>query len=260
MGNSNPGLKFLTPVLALTLLASSVHVRGQFGPLVDPAYTPQAKSQEEFDGYLEILMQTDPKETIAQVEKFVSAYPTSQLLGIAYQHQMLACQELNDLHGVVEAGAKALKLLPDNLTTLLTLASSIPNTPASGSDAAKLLRQAEEYAHRALRALHRIQVPREISLDRWERLRDQMEAQAHEALGHVAAKQGRINSAISEFEKATENNPEPQGTQFLRLGLAYLWAGRQESAKRALKKAAELGPDLVTRRALEELQKLGRPK
>ena len=256
MENSRPTLHFVAALLVLALATTDVRIRGQFGPLADPAHAPQAKSQEEFDAYLEILDAPDANETIDRVEAFISRYPESELLATAYQQQMVSYQELNEFEGMLRAGEKYLRLLPDNLNALLTLASAIPNATATRPDATELLARAEEYTLQALRILKRIQIPREISLEEWERLRRQMEAQAHEALGHVAFKRGQIDIAISEFEKATEYNPEPQGKQFFRLGVAYAWARKNGLAERALRRAAELGPDLIRQRALRELTNL----
>jgi len=252
MGNT----RLLAAFLVLGLTVTNVRIRGQFGPLADPAHAPQAKSQEEFDAYLEILVAPNTRETIVKVERFISRYPESELLATAYQQQMLSYQELNDFDGMLRAGEKYLQLLPDNVNALLTLASAIPNVTAERPDAADLVIRAEEYARKALRILKQIRVPREIPLEDWKRLRGQMGAQAHEALGHVALKRGQVEVAVAEFEKATHDNPEAQGKQFFRLGVAYAWAGKNDRAERALRRAAELGPELVRQRALQELEKL----
>ncbi len=256
MGNSRRTVDFLAVLLVLALTVTNFRIRGQFGPLGDPSHAPQAKSQEEFDAYLEILVAPDAQETIAKVQQFIFKYPESELLATAYQHQMLSYRELNEFEGMLQAGEKYLQLLPDNLNALLTLASAIPNATAERPDAAELVTQAEEYARRALRLLKQIRIPREISMEDWERFRREMEAQAHEALGHVAVKRGQVNVAVSEFEKATHYSPEPQGKQFFRLGVACAWAGMKDRAERALRRAAELGPDLIRQRALQELRKL----
>ncbi len=256
MGNSRLTVYSLAALLALALASTNVRIRAQFGPLADPTHAPQAKSQEEFDSYLEILVAPDAQETIAKTGQFISRYPESDFLATAYEHQMLSYQELNDFEGMLQAGEKYLQLLPDNVNALLTLASAIPNATAERPDAADLLIRAQEYARKALLLLKQIHIPREITLEDWERLRGQMEAQAHEALGHVALKRGQVEVAVSEFEKATHYNPEPQGKQFFRLGVACAWAGQNDRAEKALRRAAKLGPELIRQRALQELEKL----
>src|SRR5579883_3005048 len=163
-------------------------VRPQFGPLLDPAYAPQAKSEEELDQYLKIMTDSDPQVTVADVQQFATLYPNSELLGLAFQYQMMAYRQLHDLNHVVEAGRKALKLQPNNVNTLLTLASAIAEGVGTRPDANVLLQQAEEYAHKALRELDQMRIPREIPLERWKAMRSAMETQAREALREIAVK------------------------------------------------------------------------
>jgi Flp pilus assembly protein TadD len=101
-----------------------------------------------------------------------------------------------------------------------------------------------------------MKLPRAILPQRWEVMRLEMEATAHEALGHVATKRGDLQEAISEFEKAVKQNPTPQGKQFYRLGVAYMLARRYEPAREALSRAAELGPEEIRTMANTVMQKL----
>ncbi len=89
--------------------------------------TPQAKSAEELDSYLEIYRNRDPKSTVALANQFAATYPESEFLGLVYEHQALAYQEMNNYEGVVRAGEKALALSPRNIKVLVMLALAIPN-------------------------------------------------------------------------------------------------------------------------------------
>ena len=61
----------------------------------------------------------------------------------------------------------------------------------------------------------------------------------HEQAGIAAQKQGQLDVAISEFQKATELNPD-SATAFFDLGAAYMQAHRYGDAIEPLKKAVEL--------------------
>ncbi len=61
----------------------------------------------------------------------------------------------------------------------------------------------------------------------------------HEQAGITAQKQGRLDEAISEFQKATELNPD-SAAAFFDLGAAYMQAHRYGDAIKPLKRAAEL--------------------
>ena len=190
------------------------------------------------------------------METFAEHYLDSELLGIAYQHQMLAYRGLNDYEGVLRSGERALKFHPDNFNTLLTLANTLPNRASAGTPEDPRLAEAEQYVKLVFEGIERMKLPRSVSPQRWQELRLEMEASAHEALGYVATKRGKLREAISEFEKAVRQNPVPQGSQFYRLGVAHMLAQEYDSAREALNRAAELGPDEIQTMANTVMQKL----
>jgi tetratricopeptide (TPR) repeat protein len=244
----------------LSLLCALPQAQAQFDPLVSPRQAAQAHSAQELDDYLEILEAPSDRERVQLVEAFAQHHADSELLGIAYQYQMEAYRRLNDYDGVVQSGEKALKLHPDNLNTLLTLANALPNRVAPGTVDDPRLAQAERYARRVFEGIEQMKLPRSVSPQRWQELRLEMEASAHEALGHVATKQGKLQEAILEFEKAVQQNPAPQGSQFYRLGVAYMLAQRNDSAKEALNRAVELGPDEIRKMADSVIRRLNAEK
>jgi tetratricopeptide (TPR) repeat protein len=231
-------------------------MQAQFGALVSPFSAPQAKSQQELDDYLDVIAATNPATTVQRVEEFSSKYPKSELLGFAFQYQMLAYQGLNDLNGVLRAGRRALELQPGNVNTLLTLASAIPDGTKGRGDEVELLKQADDYARQSLHGIATMQIPRQISLQEWATMQADMVAQAHEALGHIATERGDLPRAITELELAAYGSATPNGRQFFRLGVAYSLAGEKEPAEKALHRAADLGPELIRRRALDALKPL----
>jgi tetratricopeptide (TPR) repeat protein len=242
--------------LGFCLLGSALRGCAQFGPLVSAYNAPQAKSQQELDDYLEAIASANAETTAHMLEEFASKYPKSELLAVAFQHQMSAYQSLNDFNGMLRAGRRALDLQPGNVNTLLTLSSAIPDGSAGRDDEADLLRQAEEYACRALQGITIMKIPRQVSLPEWEKMQGEMVAQAHEALGHIATKRGNLPRAIAELEMATHDSPTPSGSQFFRLGVAYALAGEIEPASKALHRAVDLGPEGIRQRSLDVLKHL----
>jgi tetratricopeptide (TPR) repeat protein len=231
-------------------------VLAQFGPLQSPSQAPQARSQEELDLYLEIYSSTDPRAAAALAARFVSTYPRSEFLGFAYQQQMLACQQLNDYDGVLRAGAKALELAPRNVTTLLTLATVIPNRVSGRPDASALLDHAESYARQVLGELEEMKIPQEVPLEEWETRKAGIQSECHEALGHVSLKRKDFATAIREFREATLDNSKPNGRQFLRLSSAYLLAGQTGEAEQAAERAVELSQGEIRKLAEQQLREI----
>jgi tetratricopeptide (TPR) repeat protein len=253
---ANVCLPWRLTLLALCFFGSACWLHSQSGAFLSPLEAPQAHSQAEFDAYLEVITASNLREAVREADKFAATFPKSELLGLAFEHQMLAYQRLNDFEGLLRAGEKSLRLEPKNVNTLLTLASAIPNAAGERPDGSALLGKAQSYASLALQELGTMHIPRQISMGQWKIMQGEMEAQAHEALGHIAVKQGNLELAITEFERAAFENPVAKGSQFLRLGIAYDMAGRTSRAEGALRRALDLGPDQVRERALAELRKL----
>ena len=248
---------FLT--LFISLLAVSggaTRAKAQFGSLVSPGQAAQAQSQEELDAYLQIASMKEPPNIVSEVDAFASAFPKSELLGFAYQHQLLAFEQLNNFDGMLAAGAKALAANPDNLNTLLTLAPAMASRAGGRPDRVQLLAQAESYAQRALAGIEKTRLPHKVTLEHWNLDKRQMQSQAHEVLGMVALQRGQAQAAVPEFQTAIALAPTPEGIQFLRLGLAQASTNNKEDAAKSLRRGAELGPDSVRAIALAQLAKL----
>ena len=242
----------------LFLLVLTLHpeVRAQFGPLMSTTQTPQAKSAEELDLYLEIYRSADPQSTVALANRFTTAYPESEFVSLVYEHQTLAYQQMNNYEGVLHAGEKALALAPRNVKVLVTLALAIPNGVTGRSDSSRLLEHAESYARQALKELQEKKIPQDLALEDWEAIKGGLESECHEARGHVSMKRGDLAAAVREFHAAAFGNPKPNGRQFLRLSSAYLLARQYEAAEQAAERAAELGEDQIRQLALQQLQQI----
>jgi len=242
--------------LFLLVLLFHPEVRAQFGPLMTSTQTPQAKSAEELDSYLEIYMSAGPQSTVTLANQFAVNYPESEFLGLVYEHQTAAYQKMSNYEGVLRAGEKALALSPRNIKVLVTLALAIPNGVSGRSDSSRLLEQAEGYARRALKELEEKKIPQDLAIEEWEALKGGLESECHEALGHVSLKRGDLSSALREFHTAALGNPRPNGRQFLRLSSAYLLARQYEAAEQAAARAAELGEGQIRQLALQQLHEI----
>jgi tetratricopeptide (TPR) repeat protein len=246
----------LLVILFLTCFAPCVHLNAQSDVLVDPSKTAQAKSEEEFDKYLEIVTAPDAPQVIDKANAFISQFPKSELLGAAYQYQMHAYQLLNNFDGLLASGRQALSKNPNEVNTLLTLASAMASRAAGRPDREELLAQAQTNARHALEGIETQRISRKVSLQEWTIQKHQMQADAHGALGTVALQRGNSQIAIHEFKTAIEIAPNPQGIQFLRLGLALASTPAKNEARENFRRAAELGPEPIRTSAAEELKKL----
>ncbi len=243
-------------ICLILLFGPSVSLEGQSDAVLDPGKAAQARSQEEFDKYLEIVASTDPHQVIGKVDGFVSQFPKSELLSTAYQYKMRACETLNDFDGMLIAGRKALLGNPDNVNILLALAPAMASRAAGRADRDQLLSQAEADAHLALEKLETTRLSRKVSVQEWTAQKHQMQSEAHGALGLVALQRKQNEIAVREFSAAISLDPQPGGIQFLRLGMAFNGLAAPNDAAKNFRRAAELGPEPVRNLALQELKRL----
>jgi tetratricopeptide (TPR) repeat protein len=239
----------------LLLIGPTSILAAQMDTFVDPAKTAQARSEEEFDHYLEIVSSSDAPQVIAKVDAFAAQFPQSELLGAAYRYQMHAWEKLNDFNGMLAAGRKMLLQNPDDIDTLLTLAPAMASRASSRPDREQLLSQAEQDATHALAEIATERISRKVSREQWNIEKRQMESEAHGALGIVALQKKQTAAAVHEFKTAIDLAPQPQGILFLRLGLALSSTAKDE-ARDSLRRAEELGPDPVRKSAAAELRRL----
>jgi tetratricopeptide (TPR) repeat protein len=248
--------KLYRRAVAILCFAAVPVLTGQFGSLASPNQIPQAKSQNELDRYLAIVTSTEPREVIGLVSAFAQDFARSELISSAYQAQLHAYERLDDFDGMLVSGRRSLAGSPDNLNTLLSLASAIANRAGQRADRGQLLGEAEGYAEKALTSIARIRISHKLSLEQWKVQKRQMQSEAHGLLGIVALQRNRLAEALSEFKTALALAPQPEGVQFLRLGLAQASAGDKQAAEESLHRAAERGPDPVRSLAVSELNRL----
>jgi tetratricopeptide (TPR) repeat protein len=221
----------------------------QYSLTKEQGLPPQAQSGEELSAYLDILLSQDPMKIVSLAADFERKFPTSEFTGPTQRMTMHAYQSLDDYDNTVATGRKALQSNPDDVDALLTLANVLPNGKDKTQDADAILREAERDARHALAVIPSLKAARTVPLEEWLKFTAQMKASAHEALGQVAFNRHRFTDSVQEFEICTNQNPVPDGRQFYRLGLAYFFAEKPDKARIALKRASDLGPDIVRDRA-----------
>jgi tetratricopeptide (TPR) repeat protein len=231
------------------LAATAGLCTAQFAPL------PQAESPEEFDAYLAVMDAETPAATIAAGEGFVHTWPASGLCGHVYEMEFEAYRRLGDADRAIAAGEKSLAAAPNNLVMLANLAVVLAN----GTREAKRLERSEIYARKVIELSQSIRLPKFITPHDWARTNARLNSQAHAALGLVANQRDDVKGAIHEFEAATALAPEPDATQYYRLGMLYRANGNVSAAKEQLRRAAELSEPAIRKLAEQELRQLERP-
>lgn len=251
------GLSFRTAIL-LALMTLARAACAQLDSYVIEPKPAQAQSRQEFKAYLDLVQADEPQRTIDLATRFVQRFPRSEFLAQVHRLEMHAHHSFGDSAQAIEAGERARTANPFDVDTLLTLASVLPNQGADSKNFGSALDQAESYARRALQELATLKASRTVPLSDWLAFLRRMRASAHESLGVVAFTRGRYPESVTEFERCTQENPLAEGSQFFRLGVAYQYSGEKVKAIAALRRAIEVGPEVVAAKAKVQLRELQR--
>jgi tetratricopeptide (TPR) repeat protein len=222
---------------------------------------PMAETEEELEAYQKLLdASLTPDQMISLAEEFVQMFPDSELNSFVYLKAMEGYRQKGDFPKLREFGEKSLAIDPENVQALLWLALFIPErTKNTDLDREEKLKQAEDYAKRALAAIEKKEKPDPEMLDTvWERAINDMRASSYDALGHVAMKRGRYEAAADFFKKTIDLQAEKDSIVLWRLGLTYRIMKKYELARDTLKQAVDAGGVKVGLRdlAAEELQRI----
>jgi tetratricopeptide (TPR) repeat protein len=243
-------------VVVTALLSAALPLPAQFDLVMIEPKPPQAQTRQELDSYLDILLSKQPEKIVSLASQFPKQFPESDFLAHVHRLEMKAYQDLNDYRNSVTAGQKALSRNPNDAETLLMLAKVLCSGTGESQDSVDILDKAENYARKAIQEITALRAPRTLALTEFQKLIGRMNATAHESLGVVAFKRGLYSESITELQISTSQNPVPDGTQFYRLGMAYLFGGSPDQAKVALRRASALGPEVVRLRAEARLAEM----
>ena len=210
-----------------------------------------AKNSCEFletSGFSVIQTETDPKNRMAEIEKFTVAYPDSKFGDQVSSYAMytLGPGQLNDKERLISFGEKILAANPNSLTALLLLANFYGDDAKPGSSA-----KAISYAQKA------IEVAKADAPDA-DKTRKLSAGVAHNTIGWAYLKQEKTNPAINELKTASGLLKGQDEQQYARalygLGFAYGKLNKLTEARDVLTEAVKIpGPlqamsqDLLTK-------------
>jgi tetratricopeptide (TPR) repeat protein len=218
-----------------------------------PLPRPQARTEEEFDLYLEFADAADAEAKHEMALRFEQSYPKSELLVNVYESEFEYARSHQQLQPAIAAAQNALRLEPDDVRALVDIAEVLP----TGTSEILTFSRAEEYARKALVELKDMRFSYDVPVSACEDMRSTLLGRAHAALGYVLGKRGELAQAIAELESAVAISPEPSGSELLLAGKLYRLARRDEDATKMFRRAANAGPSAITSLANSELAELG---
>ena len=199
----------------------------------------------ETSGFNSITAETDPKNRMAEIERFTSAYPESKFSDQVSNYAMytLGPGQLNDPTRLVSFGEKTLAANPNSLPALLLMASYYADSNSSA--------KAITFAQKA------IEVAKPDAADA-DKARKLSAGAAHNTIGWAYLKQEKTTAAIPELKTATGLLKGQDEQQYARalygLGFAYGKLNKLTEAREVLTEAVKIpGPlqamsqDLLTK-------------
>ncbi len=211
--------------LALTVLLSAVLLNGQpAAPAKPPKKQPMAKTQAEHAAYLKFWNEQDPDQRIKNAEEFLKTYPDTDLKIYAFMAEMQGYQAKNDFQHLLSFGERILDLDANDVPTLITLSTAIPErTTENDLDKDQKRAAAEGYAKRALESIEKLEKPVDAPPALWDERLNDARSQAHYALGLVALQRKSNQAAVDELSLAAKLQAptQPDPILYWRLGLAY---------------------------------------
>jgi tetratricopeptide (TPR) repeat protein len=240
---------------------------------------------EENQSYSTIIAELDPDRTLQLVKEFETKYPNSKLLtavytSAAYAYRQKAAtaanatERTNAINGVLDYGDKSLKLKPDNLLSLLIMASMLPQSQlgrAADLDKEQKLAQAEGYAQQAIQLIDQLIKQPNQSDEQFQKAKAEVAWEPHSALGMIHLERSlmalqppdkeELAKAEQEYQTAVSLAIRPLAQDYFRLGEVRTMLNKVDGAIEAFTKAGELGQGtLIKTYADQKVQELSKRK
>lgn len=257
---ANNGAKTMEYAAKGSALFHSLEKQPKPEGLSDAGFAARVKQQqaayEQQYGFFEaaafnvITAETDARKRMAYIDQFTPAFPGSKFTQQVTQYAMYSLQQMNDPAKMAAFGEKVLAANPNDLLTLVLLASTFSEEQGSAH-----LAQAAQYARRAIELAKAGQVGD-------EKQRALGAGMGHSVLGYVLLRQEKTLPAIAELKEASamlKDDPASNSTVLYRLGFAYAKLNRIADAKVTLAEAVKI-PGPFQQPARELLDKVNAAK
>jgi tetratricopeptide (TPR) repeat protein len=203
---------------------SSTPAAGTTAPA--PAHSkgaPQAKTQEEFKAYQEVVAKTDTTQMEQAADAFAQKYPNSDLRVVLYNALMNTYRNGGAADRAIAAGRKALAIDPTdpvpNVMVALALAQTTHDTDLDKEDR---LNEATKDAQRAIDNVDTgMAIPPNTPPEKVQAAKNGIVTMAYETQGTVAMLKKDYPAAEVAFRKGLDvNKDQPDGVLYLRLAIA----------------------------------------
>jgi tetratricopeptide (TPR) repeat protein len=186
-----------------------------------PAKPAISKAQEsDYKAYYDARL-GDPNHAIALGEAFLAKYPDSPYLFAVYSAQAGYYFQTSQTPKMLEVGAKALVLNPDDVDVLPLMAYAIPRQVTGKTpDGPDQMKKAAGYAHHGIDLVSTMVKPTSMDDAAFAKLRNEKLYMCHSGLGTIGIKTGQYAGAAAELNQAVALTSTPDMVDFYLLGVA----------------------------------------
>jgi len=200
---------------------------------------PKPKSQKEIAALQAIQNAATPDDRLKAIDSLLENFADTEFKVMVLQMAMQTAEQKGDYPLTVTYGERLLEAEPKNIFALSTLASEIAgHTREFDLDKEEKLTKAEKYANEAIAdAKDAPKFRPDITDEQWNSVKKDITAQSYDSLGRIAMLRKKYDAAITNFQTSINEAASPDSTTMVRLGEAYLQAGKYDDAIASFDKA-----------------------
>ena len=183
----------------------------------------KVKSKGEQEAVLAMLQAQTPDAKIAAVENLITKFKDTEFKAIALESAGEAYQQKGDSINAILYGDRALEADPKSYQAMLLVSGQLAqNTQEFALDKDERLNRATKLANNAITTIASAPKPNpQLSDDRWEAIKKDFTAQAHDTLGIVAMNKKQYDVAEKEFQTSISTAATPDPATSVRLASVY---------------------------------------
>ncbi len=205
---------------------------------------PQPKSNKEIQALQAVQNAKTPDEQLKAIDSVLENFADTEYKTMLLQMGMQVAENKGDYAATVTYAERLLDADPKNIFALTTLAiQTAMHTREFDLDKDEKLAKVDKYANDALNyAKDAPKIRPDLTDEQWTKIKADIMAQDHDALGRAALLRKKYDVAVNEFQTAMSTAATPDPTYNVRLGEAYLQSGKFDDAAAQFDKAIAM-PD-----------------
>ena len=200
---------------------------------------PVPKSKKEIEAIQAMFSATTPDAQIAAAENLLTTFADTEFKSLALFTEADDYSRKGQFEKSIVFGEQALAADPQNYQAMLLLARQYAgHTTENDLDKEEKLTKAAKYANDATAAIANAQKPNpQIPDDKWDAIKKDYTAQAHEALGMTADVRKKYDVSATEYKTALDGAGTPDPSIMVRYAIAEEHLGKFDEAIAMLDKA-----------------------